>query len=251
MDVLCGSGLRDAVPLSVPEAVEICVSCRTPDEPTRATQLDGQFALLHVGALTALERYRVCEASPRATASRMSLAKPLPRDRSLNVSTFAYLFAELLSYHRERVTSLADLETRLAAAGHGIGVRFLDLVATRDRPGKRDVTTVTALQFVCDACWRSLFGRKADGLEKAPEAGSFYIRDADPLPAAFMSMPKELARFNPACFVAGIVRGLLEAAGFPTTRVAALTEPAEGGGPRDKTVYLITFDPSVLAREAS
>jgi hypothetical protein len=40
-------------------------------------------------------------------------ARPLPRtDKSIPVSTFAFLFSELLSYHRERVTNLSDLETR-------------------------------------------------------------------------------------------------------------------------------------------
>lgn len=38
-------------------------------------------------------------------------ARPLPR-AGLNVSTFAFLFSELLSYHRERVTNLSDLESR-------------------------------------------------------------------------------------------------------------------------------------------
>jgi hypothetical protein len=40
------------------------------------------------------------------------------------------------------------------------------------------------------------------------------IREAEPLTNHFISMPKELARLNPAAFVAGILHGMLDAASF-------------------------------------
>ena len=42
------------------------------------------------------------------------------------------------------------------------------------------------------------------------------------------------------CSIAGIMRGMLEAASFPCT-VSAVTVPVEGA-PRDKTVFVITFE---------
>ena len=75
------------------------------------------------------------------------------------------------------------------------------------------------------------------------------IREAEPITSAFISMGKDMSRFNPGAFVAGILRGILDTAGFTTQRVQAITEQAEGG-PRDKTVFLIQFEDSVAAREA-
>ncbi len=40
------------------------------------------------------------------------------------------------------------------------------------------------------------------------------IRDEDPATNSFISVPKDASRFNPAAFVAGIIRGTLDSAGF-------------------------------------
>ena len=96
------------------------------------------------------------------------------------------------------------------------------------------------LQFVSSTVWQQLFGKIADALEKSTDtANSYMIRDDDPLTNAFISIPKDLARFNPASFMAGIVRGVLDAAGFPCTVQAAIVPNSDG--PRDRTVFVITF----------
>ena len=42
------------------------------------------------------------------------------------------------------------------------------------------------------------------------------VSDSEALPLTrFVSAPREMAQFNPAAFVAGVVRGVLEGAGFP------------------------------------
>ena len=105
------------------------------------------------------------------------------------------------------------------------------------------------LQFVSGAMWASLFGRPADALEKSTDkAHTYMIRDDEPLVGSFISVPKDMARFNPASFMAGIVKGVLEGAGFPCA-VKAVTVPAPEGAVRDRVVFLITFDESVAARE--
>jgi hypothetical protein len=55
----------------------------------------------------------------------------------------------------------------------------------------------------------------------------------------FVSVPREMGHLNPAAFVAGIVRGALDGAGFPA-RVTAHYVPVQGQ-PRPKTVILMKF----------
>jgi hypothetical protein len=131
-----------------------------------------------------------------SASARSALARPLSRgDRAVSVSTFAFLFAEFISYFQQRVTSMSDLETRLEAAGAGIGVRFLELAAFRDKPGRRETGVVGMLQFVSGPAWQSLFGKHADALEKSTEvANQFMIREDEPLTNHFISMPKEYSR---------------------------------------------------------
>jgi trafficking protein particle complex subunit 5 len=130
-----------------------------------------------------------------------------------------------------------------------VGRRFLEVVSFRDRPGRRETGVVPMLQFVSSSVWSTLFGRPADALERSTDkANAYMIRDDEPLTNAFISLPKDVARFNPAAFMGGILRGVLDGAGFPCT-VQAVTVAAEGGAPRDRTVFLVTFDESVAARE--
>lgn len=63
----------------------------------------------------------------------------------------------------------------------------------------------------------------------------------------FVSVPRDLGSFNCGAFVAGVVRGCLDAAGFPAT-VSAYATQSEGAGHR--TNVLMKFSPSVIEREA-
>lgn len=104
---------------------------------------------------------------------------------------------------------------RLENAGYNIGVRFLELVAFKERPGKRETGVIGMLQFVSGPLWTQLFGKPADALEKSKDQpNAFMIRDESPITNFFISVPRDAARFNPASFVAGIVRGVLDSAGF-------------------------------------
>ncbi len=134
---------------------------------------------------------------PRASV----LQRTLPRagDRNVSLSTFGFLFAEFISYYQQRVTSMSDLETRLESAGRDVGVRFLELVAFRDRGGKRESTVVGMLQFVSGPAWQCLFGKNADALEKSTEQPNQYmIREDEPITNTFISMPKEYSKVNVA-----------------------------------------------------
>lgn len=60
-------------------------------------------------------------------------------------------------------------------------------------------------------------------------------------------MPRDLGTLNCGAFVAGVVHGVLEAAGFPAS-VSAYSAPVEGAGLR--TNILMKFDASVIERES-
>ena len=59
----------------------------------------------------------------------MASLKPKPL---IPLSTFAYLFSEMVSYHQQHVDSLELLESRLHEAGSSIGLRYLELYAFRN-----------------------------------------------------------------------------------------------------------------------
>jgi len=132
----------------------------------------------------------------------------------LPLSAFCALFSEMIAYHRTRTGSIAELEARLSEAGYGIGVRLLELLSLR--AGRRETDAVAAVKALSGPVWTQLFGRPADLLDVNKDAAGAEYRIWDNLPVTntFISMPKEYSRFNPAAFVAGIVRGMLDGAGF-------------------------------------
>lgn len=100
------------------------------------------------------------------------------------------------------------------------------------------------------------------------------IFDNEPLVNTYISLPRELSSLNCAAFVAGIIEGVCDGAGFPTEGVSAHSVGdqdegaggggggggaggAEGGGGKKaagplwpgKTVFLIKFKKEVLERE--
>jgi hypothetical protein len=215
------------------------------------------------------------------------LDKPISRGTTqVSLSAFSYLFSELVQYCQNRADAVADLEKRLSDLGYGIGLRSLELLTyrtsiqayllTNTQPGsssssssssnsanltqvpislhniaqlqgRKEKSLVAMLQFLHGQMWKSLFGRVADGLEKATDKeDEYYIYDISPLPNKFISPPKEFAHFNCATFVAGIVNGVLDGAGFQC-EVGAHFNTTSSGGVR--TVYVIKFDKEVTKRE--
>ena len=80
------------------------------------------------------------------------------------------------------------------------------------------------------------------------------ISDNEPLVNQYISVPREMSQLNCAAFVAGIIEGVCDGAGFATRGVSAhwlgkvenLKERECGPG---KTVFLIRFREDVLERE--
>lgn len=173
------------------------------------------------------------------------------RTSELSLPSFAHLFNSLISYHHTRSPSVADLESRLAQSGYPIGVKLLDLILYRlpPRTATRPTRLLELLQFIQVHYWRSLFGRQADALQQSTDNKNWYmIIDNDPLVNTYISIPKEMSQLNCAAFVAGIVEGACDAAGFSTDSVDVHTMEGDELWP-GKTLYLIKFKPEVVERE--
>ncbi|XP_024023838.1 trafficking protein particle complex subunit 5 [Morus notabilis] len=207
------------------------------------------------------------------------LDKPLSKGKQeVSLSAFAFLFSELVQYNQTQVDNIAELERRLEDAGYAVGARVLELLCHRIRlkmeeivhehlyalaaylstpllfgnailGNRRETRLLGILSFVHSTVWKVLFGKVADSLEKGTEHEDEYmISEKELLVNRFISIPKDMGTFNCGAFVAGIVRGVLDSAGFPAV-VTAHFVPIEGQQ-RPRTTILIKFAEEVLRREA-
>lgn len=137
---------------------------------------------------------------------------------------------------------------RLDDAGFGVGVRVVELLCHREKSGRRETRLINMLQFIVSTCWKALFGKAADALERSTENEDEYmIHELEPLTNKFISVPPDLGQLDCAAYIAGIIRGVLTSSGFPAQVSAHAVEV--GNGQRDKTVFLVKFDESVMRRE--
>ncbi|KAI4683928.1 uncharacterized protein J4E84_006768 [Alternaria hordeiaustralica] len=177
------------------------------------------------------------------------------KNAELSRAAFAYLFIEMIAYAQKGAKDVGDLEQRLNTQGYPIGLRLLDLLLSRTAnplASIRPTRILPLLQFIAQQLYRYLFGRPADALEKSgTDPGQYMLFDNDPMVNQYISLPKELSSLNCAAFVAGIIEGVCDGAGFPTEGVTAHSvgdEEGKGLWP-GKTVFLIKFKPEVLERE--
>ena len=182
----------------------------------------------------------------RNTTSQL-LDQSLAKSRThpvVNLSAFAFLFAELVKHSQHRAKKITDLERKLEQAGHSVGYRVLELVCYRERRGRRDKKIIPMLQFVTNNCWKCLFNKEADSLQaSAEEDGVYYIYEAEPITNKFVSVPSNNEGLNCAAYIAGIIGGILTGAGFTTSSVQALFAEDK------RTVFVIKFEPDVIARD--
>ncbi|KAE9450909.1 hypothetical protein C3L33_17208, partial [Rhododendron williamsianum] len=148
------------------------------------------------------------------------LDKPLSKGKQeVSLSAFSLLFSELVQYNQTQVDNITELERRLEDAGYAVGARVLELLCHREK--------IAMLRHV-------LKDAVADSLEKGTEHEDEYmISEKELLVNRFISIPKDMGTFNCGAFVAGIVRGVLDSAGFPAV-VSAHFVPVEGSKERSK-----------------
>ncbi|KAI2789896.1 Transport protein particle subunit trs31 [Penicillium oxalicum] len=151
------------------------------------------------------------------------------RNAELSRASFAYLFAEMVTYAQRRVTGIQDLEKRLNEQGYPLGLRLLDLLfyrttttsssalsssSTSSSPPNRPLRILTLLHLIHGPLWRLLFGRSADALEHSvsPDTPNEYmITDNDPLVNTYISVPREMNQLNCAAFVAVLLKASVTA----------------------------------------
>ncbi|TPX20744.1 TRAPP subunit trs31 [Coccidioides immitis] len=203
----------------------------------------------------------------RSTGLRVPSNRKTIYDRNLNRSrnaessraSFAYLFAEMVTYAQRRVTGVQDLERLLNEQGYPLGLRLLDLLLYRtlttssssssSTQSIRPLRIISLLQLIHGPLWRLLFSRPADALEHSvsPDTPNEYmITDNDPLTNMYISVPREMGLLNCAAFVAGIIEGVCDGCGFEA-KVTAHNQGNEMWPSR--TVFLVKFGESVMERE--
>jgi len=62
-----------------------------------------------------------------------------------------------------------DLELALERVGQTIGIKVLELLSSRESLLKRGDGVIGILQFISSSCWKVLFGKVADSLERSTE----------------------------------------------------------------------------------
>lgn len=183
-------------------------------------------------------------------------------DRSLDkrrtetsLSSFAFIFGEMVQYCRERAETLEDLEKKLERLGHRVGSRTLELSTWRERGGRerngrREIRVLQILSFIQNTVWKSLFGKAADDIQKSAEnEGEYYMIDAKPLVNTFISVPTEMGgQLNCGAFCAGIVQGCLDGAEFPAEVKAHFIDQPDGSYP-PQTYIIVKFSPEVVERD--
>ncbi|GAX18587.1 hypothetical protein FisN_10Hh207 [Fistulifera solaris] len=169
-------------------------------------------------------------------------------EQNVSLSAFSYLFSEMVQYHQSRVDSVSALEHRLEAAGYGVGLKVLELLAYRARDYTRQTKLMNMLQFVSTTAWKALFGKAADSLEKSIDhADEFMIVDYAPITSTSVSVPADLGGLSVDAYISGIIAGMLQGAGFPARVTAHTVEE----GDRKKAVFLVKFAASVMSRDAT
>jgi hypothetical protein len=132
------------------------------------------------------------------------------RDKQVALSTFSYVFSELVQYQTTKIRSAAELETNLEKMGKDLGKRVLDALFHRDRSTKRELTEVGILKFISTTAWKALWGKEADSLERSNDREDEYmIIDSAPLVNQFVSVPANLGALDCAALMAGVVAGIL------------------------------------------
>lgn len=162
----------------------------------------------------------------------------------VNISSFAFLFSEIVQYNQQRVSSLSQLHEKLADLGRHVGFRMIDTLCWRDKIQKRETRVVHMLWYIQKTVWKTLFGKEADRLEQATSnEATYYLFEDEPLVNKFISVPKEQSNLNCAAFMAGIVEAFLSASEFPCkVRAFAVKE-------QTTTAFEITFEDIVINRD--
>lgn len=173
---------------------------------------------------------------------------------------------EMVSYAHRRVKGIQDFEKRLNEQGYPLGLKLLDLLLYRASPAgssssssstsgssggasgaNRPLRLLPLLTLLTTKLYPLLFSRPADSLEQSTtNPGEYMIIDNTPLTNHYISVPKEMNQLSVAAYIAGIIEGVCDGAGFQCKASAHNTSTDVWP---NRTVFLIKFEDHVLERE--
>lgn len=188
------------------------------------------------------------------------------RNAELNRSSFAFLFMEMVTYAQKKVTGIQDFEKKLNEQGYPLGLKLLDLLLYRASPAgsgtgtsagglggssttqaARPVRLLPLLTLLTTKLYPLLFSRPADSLEQSTtNPAEYMIIDNTPLTNHFITVPKEMNQLSVAAYIAGIIEGACDGAGFQCKASAHNTGTDVWP---NRTVFLIKFEDHILERE--
>jgi len=171
--------------------------------------------------------------------------KPLKARPGVNLSTFSFMFSEIIQYFLEKEKD--KFEENLEALGFHLGPRIHEFIIAKDKNYKREIKHLELLKIIHSSVWSTLFDKTAGALKKM-DSHTYVIYDDEPLYLKFI--PKREGKdYVYASFIGGIIRGLLDYAGFDA-KVETQTPPNDGKSEYPTTAFVITFSEEVLKREA-
>lgn len=195
--------------------------------------------------------------------SRIYEQSLISKENKVSLSSYAFLFQSIISYHRDSSKNVQEIERKLNALGYNIGIRLTELLNFRDSvPAKtgsssienvasaitnmkrRHLKILETLQYIHLTVWQYLFSRPSNDLVKSSERDNEYmIIDNEPTLSQFIQHTSVQCE----SLTCGIIEGFLDMAGFSCHVTSHFVEE---DGFANRTVYLIQFDKEVVEREA-
>ena len=158
--------------------------------------------------------------------------------------TFALLFSEIVQYCHQKSDTLDQFSQQLAEMGYPIGCTLLEVIEQNNTINyKRHTKAVQALIQMKDQIWKYIFGYSADDLKQTVDDENCYmICDNSPFVTRYISHPQDIKKvFNCNSFVAGIVQGILNSAGF---KCKVTAHPDPDAEETDGVIFLVKFEES-------
>ncbi|MES1919289.1 Transport protein particle (TRAPP) component [Bonamia ostreae] len=158
-------------------------------------------------------------------------------DDNISASSFHFLFSEIIKWCCADEDDIEKVENNLFVIGQKIGFKQTEKILCKQK--KRITTFQNLLQLIHNELWKSLFGKTADGVERNKnDKNQFLIFDKNPLTNQFVSVPSNLGDLNVATFIAGIVKGVLDA-NFVKSNVTTRYTSSKN---KEETVFIIDIE---------
>jgi len=114
---------------------------------------------------------------------------------------------------------------------------------------------MNVLQFVSSNCWKALFHKPADSLERSIDhADEYMIVDYTPITSTYIRVGSDMGSLSVDAYISGIIAGILAGAGFParvTAHSVALEEVEKEGQTQREQQAFFSSNKSSNLRDSS